>query len=221
MPGPSRPVLRSDSKQVRDIVTFRHALTGAAATSALLGAGAAPAAAAPIETADAIPDKLERVYNRYHDKVRKLGGEPGRDLVDDGVRKGSRARAARPADVRRSLRVLKRMERSLTAPAPVAAPASATAAAPAASGSASTTTPASSGAPNGSLGAIAACESGGNPSAVGGGGTYRGKYQFDQQTWESVGGSGDPAAAPESEQDARAAQLYAQRGASAWPTCGR
>ena len=72
----------------------------------------------------------------------------------------------------------------------------------------------------GHLASIAACESGGNPGAVGGGGTYRGKYQFDQQTWSSVGGSGDPAAAPEAEQDKRAAMLYAQRGASAWPVCG-
>jgi hypothetical protein len=72
----------------------------------------------------------------------------------------------------------------------------------------------------GNLAAIAACESGGNPGAVGGGGAYRGKYQFDQQTWASVGGSGDPASAPEAEQDKRAAMLYAQRGASAWPVCG-
>jgi Transglycosylase-like domain len=73
----------------------------------------------------------------------------------------------------------------------------------------------------GHLAAIAACESGGNPSAVGGGGAYGGKYQFDQQTWASVGGSGSPASAPEAEQDKRAAMLYAQRGASAWPTCGQ
>ena len=72
----------------------------------------------------------------------------------------------------------------------------------------------------GHLASIAACESGGNPGAVGGGGAYRGKYQFDQQTWNSVGGSGDPASAPEAEQDQRAAMLYAQRGASAWPVCG-
>lgn len=70
------------------------------------------------------------------------------------------------------------------------------------------------------LQAIAACESGGNPSAVGGGGAYRGKYQFDQGTWASVGGSGDPAAAPEAEQDKRAAMLYAQAGSSPWPVCG-
>jgi hypothetical protein len=73
----------------------------------------------------------------------------------------------------------------------------------------------------GNLAAIAACESGGNPGAVGGGGAYRGKYQFDQQTWASVGGSGDPASAPEAEQDKRAAMLYSQRGTSAWPVCGQ
>ena len=68
--------------------------------------------------------------------------------------------------------------------------------------------------------AIAACESGGNPEAVSPGGTYRGKYQFDYGTWESVGGHGDPAAAPEDEQDYRAALLYARSGSSPWPVCG-
>ena len=75
-------------------------------------------------------------------------------------------------------------------------------------------------APSGSLQSIAQCESGGDPGAVGGGGAYRGKYQFDRQTWSSVGGSGDPAAAPESEQDRRAQMLLRQRGTSPWPTCG-
>ncbi len=70
------------------------------------------------------------------------------------------------------------------------------------------------------LQAIAACESGGNPSAIGGGGAYRGKYQFDYGTWASVGGSGDPAAAPEAEQDKRAAMLLARSGNSPWPVCG-
>lgn len=70
------------------------------------------------------------------------------------------------------------------------------------------------------LEAIALCESGGNPRAVGGGGAYRGKYQFSYSTWASVGGSGDPAAAPEAEQDRRAAILYARSGPSQWPVCG-
>jgi hypothetical protein len=70
------------------------------------------------------------------------------------------------------------------------------------------------------LEAIAACESGGDPTAIGGGGLYRGKYQFTYETWQSVGGSGDPAAAPEAEQDARAAALLARDGAGHWPVCG-
>ena len=70
------------------------------------------------------------------------------------------------------------------------------------------------------LDAIAACESGGDPTAVSSDGSYRGKYQFDYGTWESVGGSGDPAVAPEAEQDYRAALLYSQSGSSPWPVCG-
>jgi hypothetical protein len=70
------------------------------------------------------------------------------------------------------------------------------------------------------LESIAACESGGDPTIVSSDGSYRGKYQFDFGTWESVGGSGDPAAAPEDEQDYRAALLYSQSGSSPWPVCG-
>jgi TolA-binding protein len=72
----------------------------------------------------------------------------------------------------------------------------------------------------GTLESIAACESGGDPTATSSDGSYRGKYQFDFGTWESVGGSGDPAAAPEDEQDYRAALLYSQSGSSPWPVCG-
>jgi hypothetical protein len=70
------------------------------------------------------------------------------------------------------------------------------------------------------LEAIAACESGGDPTIVSADGSYRGKYQFSFSTWASVGGSGDPAAASEAEQDYRAALLYASAGASPWPVCG-
>ena len=70
------------------------------------------------------------------------------------------------------------------------------------------------------LDAIGACESGGDPTAVSSDGSYRGKYQFDFGTWESVGGSGDPAAASEQEQDYRAALLYSRSGSSPWPVCG-
>jgi Transglycosylase-like domain len=69
------------------------------------------------------------------------------------------------------------------------------------------------------LDAIADCESGGDPHAVSADGTYRGKYQFDYGTWASVGGHGDPAAAPEREQDYRAALLLSRSGSSPWPVC--
>src|SRR3954452_22801209 len=69
------------------------------------------------------------------------------------------------------------------------------------------------------MSAIAQCESGGNPGAISADGRYRGKYQFTRASWQAVGGSGDPAAAPESEQDQRAAALYAKQGARAWPVC--
>lgn len=82
-------------------------------------------------------------------------------------------------------------------------------------------TPESVGVSSSTLEAIASCESGGDPTAVDASGTYRGKYQFDMGTWASMGGSGDPAAAPEAEQDYRAALLYSQAGSSPWPVCGQ
>ena len=64
------------------------------------------------------------------------------------------------------------------------------------------------------------CESGGNYASNTGNGFY-GAYQFDLQTWRSVGGSGLPSAAEPWEQDARARALYAARGDAPWPICGR
>ena len=66
---------------------------------------------------------------------------------------------------------------------------------------------------------IAACESGGDPTRIGGGGLYRGKYQFTRETWRAMGGSGDPAAATEAEQDRRALALYRRSGTASWPGC--
>lgn len=71
------------------------------------------------------------------------------------------------------------------------------------------------------LQAIAQCESGGDPTAIGGGGLYRGKYQFSVATWQAVGGKGDPAAAPEAEQDRRAIILYNTSGPGQWPVCNQ
>ncbi len=66
------------------------------------------------------------------------------------------------------------------------------------------------------------CESTNNYAALSPSGLYRGAYQFDRATWATVGGTGDPAAAPPLEQDARARILYARRGkTNTWPVCGR
>jgi peptidoglycan hydrolase-like protein with peptidoglycan-binding domain len=75
-------------------------------------------------------------------------------------------------------------------------------------------------APSATLARIAQCESGGNPTAISPGGRYRGKYQFSRATWRALGGTGDPAAAPEAVQDQMAAKLLAQAGTSPWPVCG-
>ena len=64
------------------------------------------------------------------------------------------------------------------------------------------------------------CESTDNYRATSPTGKYRGAYQFDFFTWQTVGGTGDPAAASPAEQDARARELYARRGDAPWPECG-
>ena len=74
--------------------------------------------------------------------------------------------------------------------------------------------------PRSTLRSIAACESHGNPRAIGGGGRYRGMFQMTFQIWSAVGGHGDPAAASVSEQYYRAALVYSRYGSGQWPVCG-
>ena len=69
------------------------------------------------------------------------------------------------------------------------------------------------------LARIRECESGSDYGARSSSGRYGGAYQMDRRTFASVGGSGDPAAAPKAEQDHRAQLLYQQRGTQPWPTC--
>lgn len=65
--------------------------------------------------------------------------------------------------------------------------------------------------------ALAMCESGGNPRAIGWG--VYGLYQFELSTWYSVGGVGNPVDASIAEQTYRAELLYLRSGASPW-ACG-
>jgi Transglycosylase-like domain len=133
---------------------------------------------------------LQGKYLKLYEKAKRRGGDPGRNILLQGV-------ATKHGRVRSATKA--ELDRSIGVLRRMSAP-------PAAASP--------------ELEAIAACESGGDPTAIGGGGLYRGKYQFTYETWQSVGGTGDPAAAPEAEQDARAAALLARDGAGHWPVCG-
>jgi hypothetical protein len=68
----------------------------------------------------------------------------------------------------------------------------------------------------------AECESGGNPHAIGGGGLYRGAFQFMRSTWKASPKSpgGDPIAYPYRTQAVVAVLLMRRDGAGHWPVCG-
>jgi hypothetical protein len=208
----------------------KNRLIAVAAASAAFAGLPSLASAAPSGAKDP-SGGLVSAYDTVYDRVVKAGGEPGRNIAEDGVRADGEARPATRAEVLESLTTLRRMHVDLKpgsaqAQASLQAPTTGSPAAASAStgGQAATApagqAPASGGGAGGGLDAVAQCESGGDPGAVSPDGRYRGQYQFDQQTWNSVGGSGDPAAASEAEQDQRAAALQAQRGSSPWPVCG-
>lgn len=69
--------------------------------------------------------------------------------------------------------------------------------------------------------ALAACESGGNPTAVSRSGSYYGLYQFSVSTWRAMGGSGLPSEASAAEQTQRAQALQARSGWGQWPACAK
>jgi Transglycosylase-like domain len=154
-------------------------------------------------------DKLVTSYSANYHAVRKAHGTraPGRNIRKWGL---SESRKSKCRHIAKSLRTLRGMRFNgstmLVASRPHVPPAG------------TRTLRAGAG---GHLASIRACESGGNYAATSPSGQYRGAYQFDYQTWQSVGGSGDPAAASPAEQDKRAAILMAQRGSSPWPVCGR
>jgi hypothetical protein len=134
----------------------------------------------------------EKAYLRLHEAAQKHDKSPGRNIVEHGLPSGKEAPMSM---VKASVKTLWKMLHPKPEPAYPSGPV------------------------NGHLASIMMCESGGNPTAVSPGGTYRGLYQFDYSTWQSVGGTGDPAAATPAEQHYRAGLLYAQRGSSPWPVC--
>jgi hypothetical protein len=68
----------------------------------------------------------------------------------------------------------------------------------------------------------AECESGRDPDAIGGGGTYRGAFQFMRSTWRTSPRSpgGDPTAWNYRTQAVVAVSLKREQGTAPWPVCG-
>ena len=68
----------------------------------------------------------------------------------------------------------------------------------------------------------AECESGGDPNAIGAGGTYRGAFQFMKSTWRTSPKSpgGDPIDYDYRTQAVVAVMLKREMGSSPWPNCG-
>ncbi len=69
---------------------------------------------------------------------------------------------------------------------------------------------------------VSYCESGNNPRAVGGGGTYRGAFMFTLDAWKIPHKSpgGDPVVYPWKTQAVVAVLLKHQMGTKPWPVCG-
>jgi hypothetical protein len=91
---------------------------------------------------------------------------------------------------------------------------------PTPSGLAAVAGPGASSTAGGAFAELRQCESSGNYQVDTGNGYY-GAYQFDLQTWASLGYSGLPSDAPPAVQDQAAERLQAQRGWEPWPTCSR
>jgi Transglycosylase-like domain len=68
----------------------------------------------------------------------------------------------------------------------------------------------------------AECESGKDPDAIGGGGSFRGAFQFMKSTWRVAPKSpgGDPIKYPYKTQAVVAVALKQRDGAHHWPNCG-
>ena len=66
------------------------------------------------------------------------------------------------------------------------------------------------------------CESGGDPQAIGGGGRYRGAFQFTKPTWKRSPKSpgGDPIRYRWKTQAVVAVLLKHHEGSNPWPVCG-
>jgi hypothetical protein len=186
------------------------AASAALATFAIAPAPAPQAGAQEPAVAAAAPERYRAAYRRWRQRLQRHGLFVGRNLLPEVRAAEGTSRPPSARELRRSIwRMQKRwnrwlrssergrtllFERKVRKEVPSWAKAH--------------------------LRSIARCESHGNPRAVGGGGTYRGLYQFSFSTWRVVGGYGDPAAASRWEQTWRAWLLLSRHGSGHWPVCG-
>jgi Transglycosylase-like domain len=155
--------------------------------------------------ARAAGDRLQASYRRWRHKLERYGVWKGRNLV---VAARNNQRPATAGELRRSIRRMKRRFRNWSHTY---------------KGRATVHRFKVRHIPGWGrehLRSIRWCESHNNPRAVSSSGAYRGLYQFSFSTWSHVGGSGDPAAAPRSEQTWRAWVLLKNEGSGHWPVCG-
>ena len=180
--------------------------TEASARTAILSNG--------VETAADAAEQFDRLRHQNDPRLAALAAEfdaLARQL--DGARGDVAQASAQEADAERALRAAR------STPKPIPKVVRARASSGQAVASPTVAAPPIDGADGWAV--LRKCESGGDYSTVSGSGRYRGAYQFNQATWESVGGLGDPALASPAEQDLRARMLFESRGAKAWPHCGR
>jgi Transglycosylase-like domain len=216
MPGRQHPEVSPLKKQVTILLLSACAIVPAVAAGApALAQKSQPAletmttsggtGAAVFPQAKAAGADLRRAYRRWRRKLDHYGLHHGRNLV---VAARSQQRAPTAQELRRSIhRMQSRFHRFLRTP----------------EGRSVAFRFKVRRIPNWGkqhLESIAACESHGNPRAIGGGGSFRGMYQFTFSTWQVVGGSGDPAVASRHEQTWRAWLLLSRHGAGHWPICG-
>jgi hypothetical protein len=192
-------------------------------TIALLAGSAvlAPASADAKGLRPDCPRHLLRSANHHRAIVVHRHGRraPGRDIIRRGrVAANQRVVRATCVQVKRYRRQLIQLHTQ-----PKLAPLIVRTAVEPARAPAGVQTPSVAAPAGGTLASIRACETRGqaNPYATNTGNGFSGAYQFTQSTWQSVGGSGSPAAASPAEQDRRAAMLYAREGSAPWPVCGR
>jgi hypothetical protein len=174
--------------------------------ASLGGAEATDPALAP--TARPASRDLRHAYKQWRHKLHRYGAYTGRNLLLEAGAAESSAAQPTAAELRHAIhRMRQRLTHYLRTP----------------QGRAATYQLKVRTIPDwgrGHLRSIAWCESKNDPHAIGGGGAYRGMYQFSFSTWGVVGGSGDPVAAPRAEQTWRAWMLLSRYGSGHWPVCG-